>query len=184
MGSVVKQCALTREVPHRLEQKVFHLVPATAACTVTGTATGLFWVCGGGGSHRSATHNASPTTGGPRQRSTESLTSEIRLTPLYQEVRTAPGFRDSSNVQFTGSHRSHTLSIALQPDLDNATCTGCGSEPVIRKLQHSHQQHRSPAAAAQPSDWQQSTPAGQWAPGPCEAAQTPGGTQCIQHQDG
>jgi hypothetical protein len=49
MGSVVKQCALTREIPHRLEQKVFHLVPATAAHTVTGTATGLFWVCGGGG---------------------------------------------------------------------------------------------------------------------------------------
>ena len=49
----------------------------------------LFFVCygGGGDSHRLATHSnqASPTAGGPRH----SLTSEIRLTPLSQEVHCA-----------------------------------------------------------------------------------------------
>jgi hypothetical protein len=49
--------------------------------------TNFFGLPGGADSHRLATHSnqASPTAGGPRQ----NLTSEIRLTPLSQEVPSA-----------------------------------------------------------------------------------------------
>jgi hypothetical protein len=53
-----------------------------------GVKGGVLWVTRGADSHRLATHSnqANPTAGGPRQ----SLTRKIRLTPLSQEVPSAP----------------------------------------------------------------------------------------------
>jgi hypothetical protein len=72
---------LCSQLPCAVNSRVHQLLCAIAACR---------FFCGlpvGAGSHRLATHSnqANPTAGGPRQ----SLTREIRLTPLSQEVPSA-----------------------------------------------------------------------------------------------
>jgi hypothetical protein len=86
-----------------------------ACLMITWAVHHFFGLPGGADSHRLATHcnRASPTAGAPSQ----SLTSEIRLTPLSQEVPSTPlgGCRRPPVGHLNLSPKHHTDLLVYQP---------------------------------------------------------------------